>query len=80
MTCLSFLQLFQGAEHGAVNHRTTSACNCISVPIINVSTALLFTKAVIVKSQVGEFETQMLILRNPSFAIQCPSAQTPNLL
>lgn len=41
-------------QHRAMNHRATSACNCISVPIINVSTAVLFTKAVIIKSQVGE--------------------------
>lgn len=63
-----------------MNHRTTSACNCISVPIINVSTAILFMKAVIIKSQVGEIWNKMLILRNLSCAIQCPSTKTPNLL
>lgn len=48
-----------------MNHRTTSACNCISVPIINVSTATLFTKAVIIKSQVGEIWNTNAYLKKP---------------
>lgn len=48
-----------------MNHRTTSACNCISVPIINVSTATLFMKAVIIKSQVGEIWTTNAYLKKP---------------
>lgn len=48
-----------------MNHRTTSACNCISVPIINVSTAMLFTKAVIIKSQVGEVWNTNAYLKKP---------------
>lgn len=48
-----------------MNHRATSACNCISVPIINVSTAVLFTKAVIIKSQVGEIWNTNAYLKKP---------------
>ena len=48
-----------------MNHRTTSACNCISVPIIYVSTSILFMKAVIIKSQVGEIWNTNAYLKKP---------------
>lgn len=61
-----------------MNHRTTSACNCISVPIINVSTATLFTKAVIIKSQVGEIWNTNAYLKKPFLCNSVSKYQNSN--